>query len=791
MSWFRAKNQKPDYTSLQIQTSTSTLPIPICWGQNKLSPNIIWFANFQSSGGQSGKGGLFHSPSQTVSYSADIIMALCEGQIGGIGYIWRDQSTYSLSSLGFNFYNGASPQDPWPYLETNYPNQNLTYQGTVYVSAASYQLGSAADVGNHNFEILGLGQSSGANGIDCDPAWWCYDFLTNAQYGAGFSASQINGPSLFTSSGGTNPASMQSYCNALGIAISPCLTTQEPASSILQRVLQITNTAAVWSQGQLKFMPYGDQAISAGNVTTEVLTSVPAPSTTSGGGVPPPSIVVCANSAWVSDGGVSYTFTGSSLSYTGTNPPTTTGTYTVSPNGTYLFAPGDEGAAISIIYTYAIATAYTPNTTAAYALTDSDFLHDGNEDPVKVARVDPFSLPNIVRLDVLSRSNQYSGTIVEARDQAQIELYGPRVGSNITAHEICDDVTIAPIVAQTLLQRGLYVRAHYTFKLGVEYGLLDPMDIVQITDSNLGLSALPVRIISIEEDDKGEFTIEAEELVFGVSSPVLYPNRGARGFQPNQALTADPVNATPFIYEPPSGLTNGVSEIWLGASGGAGGAADPNWGGCYVWISLDNTTYTQFGMITAPMRQGVLTANLASAAGWDTTNTLAVNLTESAGALTGTSEASAQQGATLCLVDSELMAYETATLSSAYHYNVTGLARGLYGTAGAAHLSGAAFYRVDEAVLQSTLSSQYIGQTLYFKFQSFNVFGTGEQALSACTAYTYVPVGAANPHPIILQLNTGMPVDLGNVAAAAVFDDCGGVTAVDPVIQITDLGFCH
>ena len=42
-----------------------------------------------------------------------------------------------------------------------------------------------------------------------------------------------------------------------------------------------------------------------------------------------------------------------------------------------------------------------------------------------------------------------------------------RVGSTITAHEICDDVTIAPIVAQTIWQRQLYVRAHYHFKLGL------------------------------------------------------------------------------------------------------------------------------------------------------------------------------------------------------------------------------------------------------------------------------------------------------------------------------------
>ena len=187
MSWFRAKNQKPDYTGLQIQTSTSALPVPIVWGQNRLAPNLIWYANFKSSGGKGGgKGGLFHPTSNSVTYSADIAMALCEGYIGGIGQIWRDQSTYGLSDLGLTFFQGSTPQSAWSYLSTNYPNQSLTYQGTAYVCAASYQLGSAAQIGNHNFEILGLGQSSGANGIDCDPAWWVYDFLTNAQYGAGF-----------------------------------------------------------------------------------------------------------------------------------------------------------------------------------------------------------------------------------------------------------------------------------------------------------------------------------------------------------------------------------------------------------------------------------------------------------------------------------------------------------------------------------------------------------------------------------------------------------------------------
>ena len=50
---------------------------------------------------------------------------------------------------------------------------------------------------------------------------------------------------------------------------------------------------------------------------------------------------------------------------------------------------------------------------------------------------------------------------------------------------------MGPAIAQTILQRELYVRTKFTFKLSWEYCLLDPMDIVTITDANLGLSNYP------------------------------------------------------------------------------------------------------------------------------------------------------------------------------------------------------------------------------------------------------------------------------------------------------------
>jgi hypothetical protein len=174
---------KPDYTGLQLQTATATLPIPILWGQSKLAPNVVFYSNFQTQNVKSGgKGGLFSSSTTTgYNYAADLIMALCEGPVSNIGYVWRDQSTYTLSGLGLTLFEGTTPQTTWSYLATTYPNEALAYQGTAYVCAASYQLGSAADIGNHNFEVIGILAGSGVNGVDADPAQVIYDFLTNAQ----------------------------------------------------------------------------------------------------------------------------------------------------------------------------------------------------------------------------------------------------------------------------------------------------------------------------------------------------------------------------------------------------------------------------------------------------------------------------------------------------------------------------------------------------------------------------------------------------------------------------------
>ena len=784
----------PDYTGLSVQTAVNALPIPIIWGISKLAPNLIWYANFNAVPQTSGSGGKgFGAGGGAVSgytYTADIIMALCEGPIVGINQIWRGQSDYTLAQIGLNLVLGTTPQTVWAYLAAKYPDHALAYQGTAYLSAAGYSLGDSATLDNHNFEVQALYYGTGTNGLDADPAQVIGDFLSNAQYGA---VSPTGTPiavataSLFGAGG---DASLQTYAKGIGLCFSPALNNQEKASAILDRWLQILNAAAVWSGGLLKFIPYGDTATVVGthqSVTTQ--RQIPTPGETI---ATFPTVVAAAAANFVADSGVTYALSGTALTNAGTTP-SGAGTYGIFPNGTYLFSGADGGALVNIAFTAQVAASYAPDVTPVYDLDDDDFMAERNEDPVQVTRSDPYQAYNVWRLEIGDRDNAYNLTTVEARDQNAIDLYGMRIAPTFTAHEICDP-NVAMIAAQLMLQRSVYIRNTYKFKLSWEYCLLDPMDLVTVTDPDLGLANATVRITDIEEDEDGYLQVAAEEFPLGVATATLYPRQQVLNAPINRNYTPDSVN-TPVIFEPPSGYLTANSlpaQLWIGASGGAEGAADPLWGGCFIWISLDNSTYQNIDKITAPARQGVLTASLASFGGSnpDTADTLTVNLGESGGVLQNASNIAAQLAQTLCLVDSELLAYTTATLVSGNTYALTGLYRGLYGTTAGSHAAGAQFLRVDAAVFEWTLPPQFVNVELYIKLQSFNAFSSGTEDLSNCVAYSYVPSGLT-AHPLATALAAGTNKNLGVwTGTVGTVDNYGSWTSSAVAISV-NLGAWH
>jgi hypothetical protein len=653
-------SQAPVYLGVEVPTSVSTLPVPIVYGTQRVAPNLIWYGDYRSesqSQAEGGKGFGGGGQSDSQVYFASMIMALCEGPIQGIGQIWNGQTTYTLEQTGFSLFGGQTPQAPWSYLTSAHPDVALSYNGTAYLAVANYNLGGSPNMPGFNFEVVGAfaGTGFGPTGpsaYDADPALCIQDFLVNPQYGAGFPTASIDTTTLLSTAAatGAGDASLQTYCRALGICFSILENSQETTQAALERWLQLTNTAAVWSGTALKFIPYGDLPVSGNGVT------------------------------------------------------------------------------------------FLPNATPIYDLTDDDFQGDDNDDPVQGQRIDVADAYNVEVVEVTDRSNSYTYVPVPARDETMANLYGERVDSTVTAHEICDQ-TIGAMIGQLILQRKLYVRNTYTFKLSWEYCLLEPMDLVTLTDPAMGLNKTPVRLTSIEEDENGLLTIQAEEFPSGIATATQYPKQARTQVPLNRNVAADPVNP-PVIFEPSASLTNGTAQVWIAASGGSGGAADPNWGGANVWISPDNETYQQVGQIIAPARQGALTAALpAPAANPDTTSTLAVDLTESAGVLANANQADAAAARTLCWVDGELVAYATATLTAPSKYALSYLERGLYDTVPVAHQPGAQFVRLDSTIFKYNLPAAYVGQPIWIKLQSYNVFGGGVQDISTVEAYQLTPTG--------------------------------------------------
>lgn len=217
----------------------------------------------------------------------------------------------------------------------------------------------------------------------------------------------------------------------------------------------------------------------------------------------------------------------------------------------------------------------------------------------------------------------------------------------------------------------------------------------------------------------------------------------------------------PAIFEPSTDLSvSGAPEVWVAASGGA------NWGGAVVSISFDGVTYSYIGTLTSAAFQGTLTAALAAASGLDNTNTLAIDLTESAGVLpTAATHADADAKRTLCYLcaaysasggaatvpgTGELLAYGAVAATGTYTNNLIYLQRGLYGTTGSSHASGDFFTRLDlgevntppNSIVAWALPPQYIGAALHLKLQSFNVFGNALEDIAAVIEYSYTPSGS-------------------------------------------------
>lgn len=379
---------------------------------------------------------------------------------------------------------------------------------------------------------------------------------------------------------------------------------------------------------------------------------------------------------------------------------------------------------------------YSPQTQPVYDLNDDDFVHASGADPVRIERPTLADVFNNVKVEYEQRASHYNKEVIEEFDQNAIETNRLRQTSP-TAMHFYKATGPAQQAANIMLKRQVYIRRLFHFTLDRRYILLDPMDMVTLTDANLGLSKTPVRLREIHESGAGDLDITAEEFPWGTAHATLFPKEIATPFLPNANADPGSVNA-PVLFEALSRMNDQIGHaVWMGLSG-----ASPQWGGCTIWASTDGTTYKAVGKIFTSARMGVLTSALASHADPDTVDSFAVDLTQSFGQLSSGVAADADNFRTLCYVGGELVSYQTATLGTIYNYTLgTRLRRGVFNSTIGLHSIGAQFLRLDENVFAFDYDLTLIGTTMHFKFTSFNLLGNMEQSLAGVTDYTYAITG--------------------------------------------------
>jgi len=373
---------------------------------------------------------------------------------------------------------------------------------------------------------------------------------------------------------------------------------------------------------------------------------------------------------------------------------------------------------------------YTPSVTPIYDFTDDDYLD--LDTPIHITRSSPSDAFNSVKIEYFNRANNYNIETDEASDLANAELYGYRPQDVTVIHDICDP-DIAHTVAQLLLNRVLYIRNKYVFVVSWKYCLLEPMDIVTITDTIMGINQLQIRIIEITEDEEFRLTITAEDFPFGSATASLYPKQTTESYTANYNISGGNTN-TPMVMEAPDTLSKSL-EIWVGASGGN------LWGGCDVYVSYDGSSYKQIGSIGTPTKQGVIVT--------DTTTAITVNMAMSNSSMISGSAIDFSNNSPLYYVGEELLSYQNVTLTAQYQYSLNPLNRGLYGTTSSVKTAGTLISQVVEsAVLKIPFMDTQIGQQIYIKLPSKNVYGGGMQSITDVAPIVYTISGNAYQSPL-------------------------------------------
>lgn len=707
--------------SINVDQSRYGDPVPLVYGVQRIPMTLLWYGAFSSTAqysGGSGKGG--RGPPSSYAYTASCVMGLCEGPIVTIKQVWKDKDLTTLATEGLTLFLGAGGQTAWPYLTSKFPAQAVPYDHTAYVAEANLSLGSSAALPNYTFEVEGFLSLPGTpitftagiavNGTTATISGTSP--IADGQWDITFSDNESRTCTVATTSGVTHV----SWDSTLGLI-------NAVTASAIAGGYDAEPTAVL-----LDYCTDANHGAGFNNVS----------STIQGVGATTWQTYCYANglffSPWEDTQRPATEFVKDLFEMTNSNSVMSAGTLYVTPYGDSAISGNGR--------------TFTPNLTPLFTFTDDDFMANNqgtNSDPVVMTRKPLTETYNVVRVEFLDRGNSYNVALAEWTDPLDMAVNGIRVMPTKTFHGICD-ARVAGAVAALIGQRQLYIRNSYQFTVRADYSCLEPMDLVAISDTNLGVTNKLLRITETEDDQNDIFTITAEEMFVGTATAPKYNFQSAQGYAANFA--AEPFSvATPLIFSAPAPLVSaaGGYEIWVAAASSGltyGGSTAGDYGGCYVFGSMDGTTYSALGQISGLARYGTISSGVTATATSINVTLLATSAAEGLQMISASASDYTNNRA-LVYVDGEIIGFETATLIGTGQYTLSPISRGLFGTGpslgvGLAHSSGASWARLDEAIFKFPIDPGMIGKTVDLKLCAFNSLGRSTQPQSEATAYGYL-----------------------------------------------------
>ena len=443
------------------------------------------------------------------------------------------------------------------------------------------------------------------------------------------------------------------------------------------------------------------------------------------------------------------------------------------------------------------------------AITTASYTRD--KEQVKVTRIGPDNLVNRCIVHYLQRSvlttqfdangnplgstpvttagasvtvDWYESLTQEARsgwliqgDVGQAVIGGGRRSGRGTELMVgADGITrddLASKVAYRVLWTRAFNRYQATLPLGPDHQSVQPTDVLNWTDEDLGLFNILMRVLSIDEDQDGRLSCECveENPIFlgwgqqnGITSGITPGQGGSFPIFPAGA----PVPAVTSIREMTPQEAQGNGSI-LALVGGT----STQFAGFLLYASRDNATYSLMaGGSGTPV--GYLVDKLPFARDLDLWNTLHVKMLTTGITFVTTTDAEWRSGENAILIGDELIYFKTARLVAPDEWYLTGLFRGVLGTTPQAHVVNSVSWAVSKGETVVTPLQQsdgslggdvgvqplfavpvflpMVGTTLYFKAATLNS-GGGQQDLSTVT-----------PTQITYQARGGRPIDPGDVA---------------------------